>query len=478
MSKIIATSNKPVRVKSTTSGVRLTSIPLLGWLLRRSFLMTGSRIISIFMLITVIFTGLWFEDAKMGLATLLAWGIFWPLFTSLVTPTFGNLFCSICPHGFVGRWLNSHGLRKQFPKRLRGVWGGLILIVLGYWLAAYAMPGALGGSTRTTAWYFLIFSIMAFTVFFIYKDMAWCKHLFPLGRLLSLHSKAAVLSITTDKAHCQDCRTFECATSCEYHLSPFLFESRNNMDACTLCLDCVSSCDSVHLTASLPGHALKKSILNQDRNDMWVYLVIFAVAGVGIQFLHGLHHTPLKPHLPWTIMGEWLHSITAVEASFISFGGMFALVMALAVTLITAAWGYHRAALLAEVNWRSAANTLSVALAPVAIIGLIPHALSVFATRTVHNIGNEVGRLMGYSWQFEPLAVRGDAWISWLSWLPYIAMTWALWLVWQRATLLADLKKDRIKIWFYGALPLFVYAAVFLIKVLSVLFITDAVHHH
>lgn len=478
MPKIIATSSQPATVKVINSGIRLTSIPLIGWLLRKSFLMASSRIVSLFMLITVIFTGLWFEDAKVGLATLLAWGIFWPLFTCLVTPTLGNLFCSICPHGFIGRWLNQHGLRKPFPKRWRGVWGGLVMIMLGYWLAAYVVPGALSGSTRVTAWYFLIFTIMASTVFFIYKDMAWCKHLCPLGRLLSLHSKVAVLSITTDKKNCQSCRTFDCATSCQYHLSPFLFEKRNNMDACTLCMDCISSCDSVHLTANLPGNALKKPILGQDRNDMWVYLVIFAVAGIGIQFLHGLHHSPLKPHLPWIIIGDWLQSLTTIERSFINFGGMIALIMALVVTLSVAAYGYYRAALLAKVKWRVAANTLSVALAPVAIIGLIPHALSVFATRTAHDFANEIGQLMGYSWQIKPLAARGDAWMSWLSLLPYMAMVWALWLVWQRAALLVDFKTERIKVWVYGALPVFVYAGIFLIKLLSIWLMTDSTQHH
>ncbi|MDV7401408.1 4Fe-4S binding protein, partial [Arthrospira platensis SPKY1] len=93
---------------------------------------------------------MYFQDARVGLATLVLWGIFWPLLTAILTPTLGNVFCGICPHGFIGKHLSKLGLQRSFPKKLRGIWGGILLIVVGYWVIGYAMPGFLSSSTRNT----------------------------------------------------------------------------------------------------------------------------------------------------------------------------------------------------------------------------------------------------------------------------------------------------------------------------------------
>ncbi len=477
MSKVIPIS---VEIPGNGGTVRsaLTRWPLLGGLLRRGYLMTGLRIFTLGLFVAAVATGLLAEDARVGLATLLMWGIFWPLFTSVVTPTLGNAYCAVCPHGFVGKWLGRIGLRRSFPKHLRGVWLGLVIIVLCYWVITYAMPGSLAGSTRTTAWYFLAFSVVAFGFFYVFKDMAWCKHVCPLGRVLATHGKVGVLQITTDQAACRTCRGFECAKACSYHLSPFRFEARNNMEACTLCTDCVTACDSVDLVVRPPGAVLKREISGQDRHEMWVFLIILAVAGVGIQFLHGLQHTPLKEHLPWRLAGAWLHTWVPLDADFFDLGRFLALVLALVLTVAIGAWGYRNAARVAGTDWHTAANSLAVALAPLAVIGLIPHALTMFATRNAHALVNESGAWLGLAWNATPLAQRGDAWLGWLSMLPYLAMLWTLWLVWQRAGLLAGSPRQRWQVWAYGSLPAWLYIGVFAVKLGAMWWMPAAAHHH
>ncbi len=467
-----------IAAPDTARGAALTRWPLLGWLLRRGYLMTGLRVATLGLLVVAIMTGLAADDARAGLSVLLTWGIFWPLLTSVVTPTLGNAYCAVCPHGFVGKWLGRVGLRRSFPRHLRGVWLGLVIIVLCYWVIAYAMPGALAGSTRTTAWYFLAFSVVAFGFFYVFKDMAWCRHVCPLGRVLAVHGKVGILRITTDQAACRSCRGFECAKACSYHLSPFRFGQRNNMDACTLCTDCVTACDSVDLVVRRPGQTLKYEIMGQDRHEMWVFLVILAVAGVGVQFLHGLQHTPLKDHLPWNVAGAWLHGLAALDAKLFDLSRFLALVLALVLTLAMGAWAYRQAARVTGRSWQETANGLACALAPLAVIGLVPHAVTIFATRNAHALANEASARLGLGWSAAPLAQRGDVWLGWLGVLPYLAMLWTLWLVWQRAGLLAATTKRHWLVWAYGSVPVWLYIGVFAIKLGAMWFMPAAGDHH
>lgn len=479
MSKVIPISlDVPELQPAGGQAHTLTRWPVLGRALRSGHLMTGLRVLSLTLFVAAVATGLLTEDARVGLSVLLMWGVFWPLFTSVVTPTLGNAYCAVCPHGFVGKWLSRIGLRRSYPKHLRGVGVSLLILVLCYWVIAYAMPGALGSSTRTTAWYFLAFSVAAFGFFYVFKDMAWCKHICPLGRLLATHGKAGMLQITTDRRDCDDCRGFECAKACSYHLSPFRFEQRNNMDACTLCTDCVTACDSVDLVVRPPAYALRHQIVGQDRNEMWVYIVVLAVAGVGVQFLHGLQHTPLKPRLPWNVAGAWLNQALALDATVFSFGGLLALCAALALTVPICVWAYRRAAQVAGTSWREAANQLSCALAPMAIIGLIPHAVVMFATRNGHALLNEMGAWLGQAWQFTPFAVRGDAWLGWINVLPYLAIVWTLWLLWKRAALLVDTAQQRRRLWLYASVPVWLYSAVFVVKIGAMVLMATQGHAH
>ena len=39
------------------------------------------------------------------------WSLFWPFFMVASLGTFGALFCGVCPHGFVGKYLTKYGLK-------------------------------------------------------------------------------------------------------------------------------------------------------------------------------------------------------------------------------------------------------------------------------------------------------------------------------------------------------------------------------
>ena len=355
---------------------------------------------------------------------------------------------------------------------------GLFTIMVLYWVFPFVSPGMLDLSTRNTAVYFLGFVVCSFLLFYVYRDMAWCKQVCPLGRVLAAHGKVGVLAISTEQKSCSTCSTFECAKACAYHLSPFRFDARNNMEACTLCTDCVTACDSVHLVVRPPGAALRKPILGSDRQEAWLFILILAVVGVGVQFQHFISHTPLAAYMPWTILGGKLQAWSGSDPMQLNFEGSLILVFALAMTVSLSVWAYGRASRLADRSWNEAAGVLAVALAPLALIGLLPHALTTFSTRDAHALVAAAGTLAGTSWQIEPLAVPGDPVLQVISMLGFVGILWSLRLVWQRSAVLADNGVARVRIWAYGSLPVLFYALILVSGIVSmVLFKAGAASH-
>ncbi len=461
----------------------LTATPVLGALLRSPLPLTALRLLALALLIAGIAAGLAQPSVERGLTLLLFWGLFWPFLTVLVTPTLGNVFCAICPHGFVGKWLTRIGLRRPFPARWRGGWIGLLLLVFGYWFIHYTMPGSLTRSTAATAWFFLGFTVLACGSFLIFSGMAYCKHLCPLGRLLAVHGKAGATRIATRAQDCATCRDFDCAKACSYRLSPFQFEARNNMDTCTLCMDCVQSCDSVRVELRPPGSALIGPIRRGDATDPWVLLVILAVAAVAIQLLHGLQHSGLQhsglqASLPWNVAGGWLQQRFGVAAESFNFARLLGLLGAVAATVLAAWVGYARAAAVVGRDRTTVRQTLAYALAPLALLGLVPHAVTRFVTRDGHELLNALAGTVGWRLQLEPFAARSDDWVQQLALLSYLGMAWALALSWHRAGLLTAERGRRWRVWLWGSLPILLYIAVFGFKLWALATYGTAHHHH
>ncbi|RQW23889.1 4Fe-4S binding protein [Rhodobacteraceae bacterium CH30] len=448
----------------TSRGLNLTGLPLLGPVLRHPLFMTILQVASVSLLLLAIGLGLFSEDRKEGLTIVLFWGIFWPLLTCMTTPSLGPAFCAICPHGALGKWLQRFSLKRRFPKALRGAWVSFSLLFLGYWVLAFGAPSLLSTSTRFTAWYFLLFTLFAIGCFLFYANMAYCKHICPLGRVLVSHGKAGGLHIRTEQKDCSSCTTFECAKACHYHLSPFRFEERNNMENCTLCLDCVQSCDSAELHWMRPGKNLSQPVQRADQHDYWIIILVLAIAGVGIQFLHGLQHTGLRDSLPWNVAGQRLQHSLSLNTDIWNVSGLLALLFALLLTVPVAALGYRAAARLLGQPPRILAHDLAYALAPMAILGLIPHAVSTFAMKYGPMLVNETGTLLGYIWQAEAFAQRGDICLKVVNLLPWLGILWSLRLTWQRASQWSAGKVQLWAIWALACAPIWLYSAVLLTK--------------
>lgn len=475
--QIITRSGQP---SARRNSLNLTHLPLIGRMLRHPWFIGSLQAVSVSILVLAIGLGIFSEDRKDGLTVLLFWGIFWPLLTCVLTPTVGPAFCAICPHGAMGKWLQRFGLKKRFPKALRGAWISFSLIFFGYWVLAFAAPGLLSASTQATAWYFLLFTLFAAGCFFFFADMAYCKHICPLGRVLASHGKAGGLSIRTEQRECSSCTTFECATACHYHLSPFRFEERNNMDNCTLCLDCVQACDSAELHWMRPGKSLGQPIKRADPHDYWVIILILAIAGVGIQFLHGLQHTGLRDSLPWNIAGAWLHQTLQISSETWRLSGLLAMLLAIAITVPLATLGYRSAAKRVQQSPRALALDLAYALAPMAILGLIPHAVTMFASKYGPGLVNESAALLGLAWQVGPFAERGDAWLKVVGLLPWLGILWSLQLSWQRTAFwtIGSSGSQRLAVWALACMPIWLYSSIMLGKIAAFILLPMPHMHH
>lgn len=471
--KIIATDNQP----SPSSSINITAMPFIGRIIRNPWFLRSINILSVALLMLGIFLGLFTENKKTGLTVLLFWGVFWPLLTCVLTPSLGVVYCAICPHGTIGRWLTKFGLKKRYPRHLKGAWISIALMVFGYWFFAYSMPGLFGSSPFNTAWYFLIFTVMAVIVFLLYADMAYCKYVCPLGRVITTHGKLGGLTVKSKQSDCQSCKDFSCAKVCPYHLSPFNFEKNNNTESCTLCLECVYECSSMDLHWQRPGKAIVKSMKRTDPHDYWVILVIFAIAGVGIQFLHGLQHTGLRNYLPWNLLGAWASHSFDVSAKAFNFSGMFALIFALITTFLSAFLAVRLAKKSSPELKANIGFDLAYALTPIAILGLIPHSVSMFTTNYAHHLVNEFGALFGLAWHIEPLAQRGDAWLKWLNILPWFGILWGMRILWKRSLLWSVSSKSRWKTGILLAIPIWYYLLIMLMKVAALMLLPMPAHH-
>jgi cytochrome c oxidase assembly factor CtaG/ferredoxin len=197
--------------------------------------------------------------APMNLAGVLPW-IHWRGLVVLGLLIAGNVFCLACPfmapRKLAKRWLPA---RRAWPRWLRSKWLAVALLILFF--AAYELF-ALWASPWWTAWIVLGYFIAAFAVDGIFRGASFCKYVCPIGQFHFVHSMLSPLEIRVrEPARCVSCSTKECirgsalVPGCELGL--FVPRKTGNMD-CTLCLDCVHACphDNIGLIAVPPGSSL------------------------------------------------------------------------------------------------------------------------------------------------------------------------------------------------------------------------------
>ena len=424
--------------------------PLLGFLFKNQKFLMALRVA----VAALFFYALYFGFAHPGRENIftgaLFWGIFWALFMVATLPSFGRIFCGICPHGFLGKQITKLGLNKTMPKWMQNRYIGIGLLVIGWWGIYYTFP-SFWKSPLATAAMFGGMSIVAFVLYYIYKDMSYCKYVCPIGTLTRAYDKLSFTKLETYTDACKECRTFECAAACSYNLKPFSFAKKNQADDCTLCMDCATSCEAVKFTVTKPSEQLfgKFKTLNA---EVWTYILILGSIPISMSFAHGLNRTKIADSMIWNRTAEYL--------GMSGYAGGFAFGYALLLTVFFSILGLFLASKALKKEYATTFSTLGYGYAPLFILGSLGHTLESFFTKDSRTIAEGFAQAFGFVADVAPLAQRGDAWLHYFGLLKWIGVVWALVLIYKRLKLIEATRIRKVFGYIFASLLIFFFIGV------------------
>lgn len=347
------------------------------------------------------------------------------------------------------------------PSWLKNPWWGLLLLVIGWWAVFFAYPGFYQ-IPFVTAILFASLTLLAFVMYYIYKDMSYCKYICPIGSLTKAYHHISFTWLGSYKENCSECKTFDCAKACPYNLKPFTFNNKNSMGDCSLCMECSSACDAISFKMVKPS----KSLLSKfkfDKIEVWSYILITASITISMSLHHGLGRGKMAEFMPWTKTAEYLKG-------FINFGsadvaGLFVFIYSIAITLFFVYVGMFVASKALNAEFKKTFYTLGYAFAPIFIIGGLSHVYHVFFTHTYANIAN--GFIYGFGLNVDKvanLASRGDAWLGVFDALNYIAAFWAFYILYKRLSLFKAGKIAKTIAFVFASLLIVFYLSLNLFK--------------
>ena len=386
--------------------------------------------------------------------TMLFWTLFWPLFMVVTLSTFGRLFCGICPHAFVGKYLSKMGLNRTPPKWLKQPMISVLLLFFGWWSVYYIYPSAYK-TPLSSALFFSVMSLVAFGFFFVYKEMSYCKYICPIGTLTRTFSKVSFTWLGTYEKNCQACKTFECTKACSYNLKPFSFNTKASMGDCTLCMSCAQSCESVQFKLTKPSSSLFQKFQTSTA-EVWAILLITAAITITMSFHHALSRVAISDNYFWVQTGQWIQKTVGIAG--IDYVGVSALLWAVITTIGFAGGGIFIASKLLHVEFKSAFYTLSYAFIPIFIIGGLSHTYEFFFVHHYHTIVN--GFIQGFHLDvapIAPLASNKDTWLKVFGVMNYIAVLWALLIMAKRITFFNASRFRQIAAFGFASLLIFFY---------------------
>ena len=368
----------------------------------------------------------------------LFWGLFWPFFMVTTLATFGRIFCGVCPHGFIGKFITKFGLKKKLPKSMANPFIGVFLLFFGWWFTYYLYPEFFK-TPYVTAMLFAVMTLLAVIFYYIYDEMAYCKYICPIGTMTKVFSKVSFTKLETYKEHCSSCKTFDCASVCSYNLKPFTFEKKNSMEDCTLCMDCSSACESVAFKFKKPSNSLLNKF-KTSKAEVWALIFITAAISITMGFHHSLGRSAIVEEFFWVKTARYFQS-------FIDFGsidviGLFAFSYAVLICCFLSVIGMFIASKIMNVEFEKTFYTLGYAFAPLFIIGGLSHIGEFFFYSYASNIVNGFNQAFALGLEkMSPLATRKDEWVHIFKIFNHIGYIWAFVLMVIRLKLI-DTKKS------------------------------------
>jgi len=171
-----------------------------------------------------------------GFSNWLIWGLWFPLVFASVLVS-GRSWCGLlCPMGAASQWMNRIGLKRPVPAWLR--WEGtpivsfVLVTVLGQTVGVRDYPGALLEVFGATL-------VAALVIGFLYGRgqgrRAWCRHACPIGLLLGVFSRLAIVDLVPKR------RRGGGDAYTERGLCPTMIDINRKTESrhCVMCLRCV-----------------------------------------------------------------------------------------------------------------------------------------------------------------------------------------------------------------------------------------------
>jgi ferredoxin len=435
--------------------------PLVGLLFKHPRALFFVRLAVLFLFVSAVYFGLVYPDRTDNPYTLaIFWSLFWPFFMIVSIILTGPGFCGICPHGTMGRWLTKRGHNKKMPSWMKHKGIGLTVLLLAYWTPVYLLPGFLK-TPWVVALFFLALTLFAAWIYFRYEAMGYCSYLCPIGAVTKSYGKVGSVMLHTYQEACSQCKTFECADVCKFHLQPFLFEKKHSMRDCTLCMDCAQACEAVGFSIIPPTSNLLGTIKDRGTSHTWVYILLLAVITIAMRLHHGLGHSSLKYSLPWYQAGKYFETLMPIG---IDWTGFFALLAALIGTAVLVLGGYKAASSLLGISFRRFLHENSYALAPMVIIGALSHIGTFFFVHYASNIANAWLWLIGSGSIVHPLASMKEGWVHLFSIFGYIGSIWSAVILYKRIQRYDAGTFKSISAWFFATSIVWVYLALLVIQ--------------
>lgn len=427
------------------------------FIFQNKYFVNTLRLFVLFLFAAAVFYGFYDQGETNQVTSGILWHLFWPLFMVLTLVTFGRFFCSICPLAFMGKKLNGIGPKKTIPPFLKSPFVGIFFLIVTFWMVYYVFPGFLK-SPLISAGFFLFFAVLSLFFFYRYKNMAFCKSVCPVSAVTRAFGKVGFTWLNADQSRCADCRTFECAKACDYHLQPFNFNKNGSMADCTLCMDCTKACDAVKFEVKKPSYAATLNFIPQ-KFEVWALLLVTAAITVTMNFHHALTRISISDTYPWVRTANWLKGIIPFHAA-VDVVGLVAFLYALGVSIALAVGGMWIAAKIMKLPYNQTFNNLGYAFAPIFLVGGLSHLFEFFFYSHASSISNAFIQLFHLNTGYmEPLVARGSSSLRIFGFFKYLAFFWALYILYKR---FAHLNAPAIKKWlaapFAAALIIFYLA--------------------
>lgn len=416
-------------------------MPIFGFLFKNKRFLLVLKLFIAFLFFYAIVFGFINPSSENIFTTGLFWGLFWPFFMVVSLGSMGRIFCGICPHGFIGKYITRFGLNKSLPKALQNPMIGGLILILGWWLVYYMYPNVYKTPTAT-ALFFVVLTLVAFGFFFLFKQMSYCKFICPIGILTRAFSKVGFTWLASYKSACNECKTFECAKACSYNLKPFTFDKKNSMEDCTLCMDCSGACEAISFKVKKPSFSLFDKF-KYLQSEVWIILLITASISITMGFHHALGRSAIVEEFIWVKTARYFES-------FINFGsmdtvGLFAFIYAILATIFFSVSGMYIGAKIMKLQYKEVFYTLGFAFAPLFIIGGLSHLWEFFFYHTASNITNAFIQAFALpSAYIQPLATRQDTWVHIFGVFNYLGAIWAFVIIIARLKLLSSSKMRKI----------------------------------